>query len=150
MQRLVEGESTSEMSVSRLSASETPKRYIDLDLLQELQSEYCLDEVVKLIGVSKKTLTKYRILAYKFIPEYQESCTNRFPSYQLQKEVERERIESGVTVRPLYPDPPPFTKIEVDILKQIAELYKSKMNGKRMSDRQVEQVLTANQQQRVS
>ncbi|NEP10207.1 MAG: hypothetical protein F6K14_08305 [Symploca sp. SIO2C1] len=134
--------------VVHLKKDELPKSFIDMDLLQEVNNNYSLSKVANEIGVTKKTLLKYRQLAYEYFPEYRESCSERFPEYEDRKKVEAIRIDEGISVRPIYPDPPPFAKVEVDILHAIANLYRSTSNGRKLCDRDVIKVLEANQKQR--
>ncbi|NEP10298.1 MAG: hypothetical protein F6K14_08770 [Symploca sp. SIO2C1] len=124
-----------------------PKQYIDLGLLKQVSNNNSLREVAMVVGVTTKTLLKYRTLAYKYIPAYQDSCAKRFPEFFQRKQVEALRLKEGLATKPIYPDPPPFTQTEVDILKEIGQLYRSTIQGRRISDRQVIQILEANQQQ---
>ena len=121
-----------------------PTTYIDLDLLTKICDQNSLTSVANKVGVSVRTLAKYRKLAYQYLPDYRQSCLERFPDYEEKKQRAAVLASQGVKVKRIFPDPPPFTQVEVNILTEIGNLYKSKIQGKKITDEQVVQVLEAN------
>ncbi|NEQ64488.1 MAG: hypothetical protein F6K21_03100 [Symploca sp. SIO2D2] len=132
-------------AVVPLNKNEIPTNFIDLDLLEEVNNGNSMRDVVKRVGVTQRTLLKYRKLAYKYIPAYQQSCSDRYPEYELDLKRSKVRRDRGEKPKTVLPDPPPFTDIEVKVLEQIASLY-----SKGLIDEQVVKLLEVNKERHES
>lgn len=81
-------------------------------------------ELCRYLKLSDKALSRYRVLAYRMVPDYKASCDARNPHFE--KDLERQMAQQllGQKVRPVQPDTPPFTPLEAYILCAIAHLFK--------------------------
>lgn len=83
------------------------------------------------LQVTDKTLSAYRTIAYRYVPDYTSSCNARYPEFQQDLDLQLAKQLLGVRVCPVQPDRPPFTSLEAYILCAIAHLFKQFKKRKR-------------------
>ncbi|NMG11861.1 hypothetical protein [Brasilonema sp. UFV-L1] len=91
--------------------------------VDQLEETVSLDRVVELTGKNPRTLIVYRKMAYELVVDYRDSCTERYPRYPLDLKAVQIRINFGERPKPIYPDPPPFTRVEARILVGISKIF---------------------------